>query len=105
VAEVVVVAVAKAKEGKEDQVAARLQEVAAQSHEEEGCLLYAIHRGADDPARIVVVERWRSRADLDEHLTKPYVATVGQHVELLAESPQTHFLEALPVGDRVKGGL
>ena len=103
--EVVVVAIARAKEGSEEEVLRGLSEATAQTHAEEGCVRYAIHRAADDPARFVIVEHWRSRADLDEHLTKPYIQALAEQVALLAEPPQVYFLDPVPVGDEVKGRL
>lgn len=104
-AEVVVVATMRAREGNADEVLAGLAELAAHTHAEEGCHTYAIHRGSDDPDRIVLVERWRSRDDLDAHFRRPYVAAVGEKAHLLAEPPQIHFLEAVPAGDSAKGAL
>ena len=103
--EVVVVAVIRAKEGSEDDVLRGLSEATAQTHAEEGCLRYAIHRHVEDPTRFVLVERWRSRAELDEHFTKPYVQAMGEQIDLLAEPPQVYFLDPVPVGDEVKGRL
>lgn len=105
VSEVIVTAVFKAKQGHEDVVVGALKEAAAQTHAEEGCILYALHQGAEDPCQIVLVERWRAREDLDEHLTKPYIQALGEQVELLAEPPQVFFLDALPAGDESKGRL
>jgi quinol monooxygenase YgiN len=105
VSEVVVVAVMRAYDGNEAEVEQGLREVAALTHGEEGCLLYAVHSAVDDRRRIVLVERWRSRADLDEHFTQPYVAALGEKAHLLAEPAQVFFLEARPAGDEVKGRL
>ena len=105
VSEVVVVGSMKAKEGHEDEVAEALRAVAALTHEEEGCLLYAVHRGLDEPGRVVLVERWSSREALDEHFQKPYVRELGKSTHLLAEPAQVWFLDALPSGDPGKGAL
>lgn len=104
--EVVVVGLLRAKPGHEDEVAEALREVAGQTHEEQGCLLYAVHRGREDPSQFALVERWISREALDEHFTKPYVQALGERAgEALAEPPQVHFLEALPGGDPAKGRI
>jgi quinol monooxygenase YgiN len=103
--EVVVVATFVAKEGREDEVERALEGLILPSHEEEGCLAYALHRGVDDPRRFAIVERWRSRADLDAHFQLPHVAAVGETVDLLAEPPNILFSRPVPMGDRVKGVL
>jgi quinol monooxygenase YgiN len=103
--EVVVVATLRAAEGNEDEVLAGLSELAAATHTEEGCIAYTLHRGLDDPGRIVMIERWRSRADLDAHFAQPYVAAAGDRAHLLAEAPQVHFLAPAPAGHAEKGRL
>jgi quinol monooxygenase YgiN len=103
--EVVVAASFKVREGHEEEAEAVLREVAAATHAEEGCLLYALHRGLDDPGRFVLIERWRSRADLDEHFQQPYIERLAAAADLLAEPAGTWFVEALPEGDPEKGAL
>ena len=103
--EVVVAASFKVKDGSEGEAEAALREVARETHKEEGCLLYALHRGLDDPGRFVLIERWRSRADLDAHLQQPYIGRLASAVDLLAEPANTWFVEALAEGDPEKGAL
>lgn len=104
--EVVVVALFKAKEGREDEIAEGLRETTVQTHEEEGCLLYAVHRGAEDPSQFALIERWTSREALDAHLQMPHIQALGERAaEVLAETPQVSFLEALPTGDPAKGSI
>ncbi len=104
--EVVVVALLRAKPGHEDGVATGLGEAAEQTHAEEGCLLYALHRDPEDPTQFALVERWASGEALDEHFTKPYIQALGERAAAsLAEPPQVRFLEALPVGDPAKGRI
>lgn len=105
-AETVVVAVFVAKEGKEDALVEGLRPAIEQTHDEEGCLAYALHRDKQNPSRFALVEVWRSQADLDEHMQKPYVAALGAAAgELLAEPPQLSFTEPVPIGDAGKGAL
>lgn len=104
-AEVVVLASLNARAGQEDAVLAGLAEAAARTHEEAGCLLYALHRSTDDPTRIVLVERWESREALDEHFTKPYIRALGEQTHLLDGTPDVYFLEPVPAGDVAKGRL
>jgi len=104
--EVVVVVLARAKPGRGDEAAAAFQEVAVPTHAEEGCILYALHRVASDPERIVLVERWASREALDQHLATPHLIAFreGSH-DVWAESMEILIVDPLAAGDPIKGRL
>lgn len=103
---VVVVATLVAKPGKEDELEAGLKDLATSTHAEAGCLSYALHRDASDPAVMVMVEHWTSQVALDSHFQQPYVLAVGgRAADLLAEPPMIRFCTPLPAGDHVKGVL
>lgn len=103
---VVVVATLRVREGAEEEGMAVLRELVERSHPEEGCLAYAVHRAADDPRTVVLVERWASRAALDAHFQQPHVAEAGaRSAEVLDGQPTILFLEPVPVGDPAKGVL
>jgi quinol monooxygenase YgiN len=104
--EVIVVAKAKAQPGKEAALEAALKACVTPTHAEAGCVRYALHRGADDPALFVVVERWTSRADLDRHLGSAHVATLFMAApHLVSAPPEILILNGEPFGDAVKGKL
>lgn len=105
--EIVVIGVITVVPGKEAEAEQMLGRVAAQTHREEGCLSYALHRGLDEPNTLVLVERWRSRADLDAHFAQPYLAELmTQLPELISEvAPLIVFTEPVPVGEAGKGRL
>ncbi len=103
---VVVVATLRVREGAEEEGMAVLRELVERSQPEEGCLGYAVHRAADDPRTVVLVERWASRAALDAHFQQPHVAEAGaRSAEVLDGQPTILFLEPVPVGDPAKGVL
>ena len=103
---VVVVATIKAREGREEDLRAGLEELASSTHAEAGCLTYALHREAADPSVFVLVEHWTSQVALDAHFQQPYVLAVGkQAAELVAEPPVIRFCTPVPTGDEVKGTL
>lgn len=107
-AEVVGVVDVLVAEGKADEVVAAFEACLVRTHEEEGCLLYALNRDNDNPLHFVIVERWRSQADLDAHLQTDHVAalfTVAGTPGVLAEPPRLTFASALPLGDPAKGSL
>ena len=104
--EVVVVGSFKAVPGKEQQGLEAFQALVAPTHAEEGCILYALHQGTDDPSRLAFVERWASRELLDAHLKSPHVAALLERAEeLFGDSGDIVVYEALPGGETTKGSL
>jgi quinol monooxygenase YgiN len=103
--EIVVIATAQAKPGREDEVLAALSGLVGPTHEEEGCILYALHRGIENPAQMAIVERWKSQEALDEHFTRPHMAALGEVVELLEAPPSIVAYEAVPAGREEKSRL
>ena len=106
--EVVGVVHVRAAEGRADEVVAAFATCIEKTHEEEGCLAYALHRDAGDPSHLVLIERWRSQEDLDAHMTKPYVAdlfAVAGTPGMLAAAPELAFLQPLGLGSAAKGSL
>jgi quinol monooxygenase YgiN len=73
-------------------------------HEEEGCLLYAIH-DADD-GTITMIEKWTSREALDAHdAGAPVKALQAATAELLARPTVVVKMDPLPAGTREQGEL
>lgn len=104
--EIVVIGALKARPGKEDEAERALGALVEPTHREAGCILYALHRGADDPSRFVFVERWSSREELDAHLASPHLAALVERVdELFVEPPDITVYDALPQGAEGKGAL
>ena len=106
--EIVGVVDVRAAEGRADAVVAAFEACTVGTHEEEGCLLYALHRDAADPHHFVLVERWRSQEDLDAHFrtahTQELLAFAGAPGNL-AEAPTLTFTTALGLGTPEKGSL
>ncbi|HYC62783.1 MAG TPA: putative quinol monooxygenase [Thermoanaerobaculia bacterium] len=85
--EVVVIAYAKAQPGREDEIERALRENAATSRNEAGCVSYAVLRG--DDGTFMTLERWRSREEVDQHMTTAHVQLLLQTiVPMLAAPPQ-----------------
>jgi quinol monooxygenase YgiN len=104
--EIVVVGSLTAKPGREDEVEQALGNLVAPTHAEAGCVLYALHRGVDDPARFAFVERWESRDHLNAHLGSDHVsALLASADDLLAEPADIVVYDARPLGEARKGGL
>lgn len=104
--EVVVVGSFSAQPGKEAEAVAAFEALLEPTHREDGCILYALHRGVDDPRRLAFVERWASREQLDAHLQSPHVAKVLERAEeLFGDSADIVVYEPLPGGETKKGSL
>ena len=105
-AEIVVVGSFRAEPGKEEEALKAFEGLVAPTHAEPGCILYALHRGTDDPRRLTFIERWESREALDAHLATPHVQEVLKVAEeLFGDSPDITVFEALPGGEPRKGSL
>ena len=107
-AEIVSIVDIMAAAGKADEVVAAFEACIIKTHEEQGCLTYALHRDNDNPHHFVHVERWRSQEDLDAHMQKPYLADLFAAAGapgVLAELPRMTFASSLSLGDPAKGSL
>ena len=104
--EVVVVGSFTAEPGKEAEGLEALRSLVEPTHREEGCILYALHRGTDDPRRLAFVERWSSGELLDAHLSSPHVQDfLGRVEELFGQSSDIVVYEPVPGGEPAKGSL
>ncbi len=101
---VVVTAVFTPKPGKQAELAAALTASIPAVHEEQGCILYAIHAAPDE--RIVMIEKWTSREDLAAHNTSPAVQALRAAIDGLVEGDvDVEFLTPLPAGTPEQGTL
>jgi quinol monooxygenase YgiN len=103
--EVVVVGSFVAREGKEDDARATFQALVEPTHAEDGCILYALHQGHDDPRRLAFVERWASKEAIDAHLESDHVKSALAKADELFESADITIYDALPGGEERKGSL
>ena len=104
--EIVVVGSFTIVAGKEAEATEAFGALVAPTHAEDGCILYALHQGTDDPRRLAFIERWASREALDAHLASPHVQAILSRVEELAgDSADIVVYAALPGGEPAKGSL
>ena len=104
-AEIVVVGAFTAKPGKEEDAKQAFEQLVEPTHNERGCILYALHQGADDPARFAFIERWASREDLDARIKSEHVAGLLQGVDELFQTSDITVFNPLPGGESKKGSL
>lgn len=100
--EIVIVAEITLAEGREDEALEVLDQLCQATHrEDEGCLLYAVHRVTGDDQRVFLLEKWRSRADLDRHLATDHVAAKrASEADLFVGKARASFLEATGFGEK-----
>ncbi|MBS1889219.1 MAG: antibiotic biosynthesis monooxygenase [Actinobacteria bacterium] len=100
VSEIVVVAEMELAPGREDEALGVLSELCEQTHaRDDGCLIYAVHRVVDDEQRVFLIEKWRSREDLDRHLGTVHVqAKREREKELFVGKAKASFLESTGFG-------
>ncbi len=98
-----VVAVLTAQPGRAPELIEAFREVSPLVHAERGCELYAAHV-SDDADAVVMVERWTTRADLDAHAAGAPLVRLNELIaDMLGRPYDVWFLDAVPLGDAVKG--
>lgn len=102
--DVVAIATLTPLPGKTDEVLAAMQDLVAQVHaNEEGCLLYALHRHPDGE-RLVMVEKYTGPEAVKAHRGSDHFKAAGAVLGgLLAAPPEVLGLEPVPAGDPAKG--
>jgi quinol monooxygenase YgiN len=103
-APVVVTAYFRPAPGEHDRVVEALRPAIAAIHEEPGCTLYAIHDAPD--GTIVMIEKWASVRELDEHGAGAAVQALNASLEGLLASPvEVTRLVPMPAGTEQQGQL
>ena len=104
--EVVVLGSFTINPGKEEEALEAFTALVEPTHGEDGCILYALHRGIDDPARLTYIERWESREQLDAHLRSNHVSALLERAdELWGDNGEITVYDAVPAGEPKKGSL
>ena len=86
--DLIVLATARAKPGKEADLESVLREAAGPTRQQPGCVKFALLRSPGDRSTIVGYERWSSPADHENHLKGAHVQKLmGRMMEILAEPP------------------
>jgi quinol monooxygenase YgiN len=103
---VVVVSKMRAHPERQADAERALRALIAPTHSEAGVLLYALHRGADDPALFYFIEHYESREHLEQHLQSEHVRSFAALAdELFVEGPAFDVLNTVPDGNPSKGIL
>jgi quinol monooxygenase YgiN len=93
---VVVIALIRAKPGKEAALKEELLALIPPTRQEQGCLAYELHQDQENPARFVFYERWADKSRIDAHLRQPHLqALVAKADTLLGEPLQLIFADKI----------
>jgi quinol monooxygenase YgiN len=86
------------KEGAGERFEAAFARARRATRQEKGNLAYDLNRDAQEPARYLVYERWRSLADLEAHLRAAHVkALLAELPEVTVGAPEIQVL--VPAGE------
>ena len=87
--QIVVVAKAKAGDGKLAETEKQLKNLIEPTRAEDGCITYQLHRGEDSKDLFLFYEVWESRQHWEAHLETPHFKAFAEKVEeLLAWPPE-----------------
>jgi quinol monooxygenase YgiN len=93
---IVLIAMVKAKQGKEKQVEEILKAMIPNVQNEKGATKYILHRAKDDSAQFLFYEEYTDQAALDLHNSTSYFKDLGRNLNgLLDGEPKGVFYEAL----------
>lgn len=85
---ITVIAVLKAKPGKEAALRAELLNLVEITRQEPGCINYDLHVSSENPGHFAFHENWASKEQLADHLARPHLVALGaKGPELFAEPP------------------
>jgi quinol monooxygenase YgiN len=98
VAELHVVAVIKAKEGKEATVREAMGTLIGPSRKDKGCIRYDLFEAQGAPGTLINLETWASIEDMNEHMKAPHLgAAFAGAGDALDGAPQIYLLNPLDV--------
>ena len=81
------VAVIKPKTEEADTVREFLDSMIAATRDEDGCEMYDLVVGDDDPNTWLMIEKWSSRTHWDAHMVTPHVAKGNEALAGLLRKP------------------
>jgi len=86
--DLIVIASAKAKPGKEAALEKALRDVAKPTRAQPGSVAFSLHRSLENPAVIIGIERWASKEEHSRHLQGAHVQKLmSAMADILAEPP------------------
>lgn len=94
--DLIVIAAATARPGKEGDLEAALREAAVATRAQPGCVQFSLYRVVGDPSTIVGYERWASKADHQRHLQGAHVQKlIGRFAGIIGVPPNITAYEVI----------
>lgn len=84
-----VIAELTAAPGRHDRLRTALEALIEPTLDEPGCLSYRPYTDPNDPARMLVLERWENRQAFHTHLTTPHLRHARQVLDRILARPLT----------------
>jgi len=92
----IVVAKIKAKTGKEGEIEEALKGMVGKVEQEEGTLIYTLHRARKDPTVFMFYEKYKDKDALSYHSSTPYFKEVfGRLGPLFEGAPEIEMYEEI----------
>jgi quinol monooxygenase YgiN len=85
--DVIILATARAKPGREGDLESALRECAGPTREQPGCVQFFLLRAANDKSTIVGYERWASEADHQSHLQGAHIQRLMARMADILDGP------------------
>lgn len=85
------IGVVRARPGQEQELGRRMAALLAPTRAEPGCIAYDLFRSTENAAIWVVIEKWRSAADLDAHADSDHMATFLERSSEVIDRPPDSF--------------
>ena len=94
--DLIIIASAKAKPGKEKELEKALRDVAKPTRAQPGSVAFSLHRSIENPAVIIGFERWSSKEHHNQHLQGAHVQKLMSAMSnIVAEPPQITSYEVI----------
>lgn len=78
-----------------DELKSLLTEAAGMSRQEPGCLRFEVYHSQDDPAKLLLVERWESKEAWEAHKEREAVTSIYIPKVLPKVERVPHFLDVV----------
>jgi quinol monooxygenase YgiN len=96
---IIIIASVQVRPDRLDEALVESRKHVARSRLEPGCLSHAVHQDAEDPCRLVFLERWADQAAVDAHFAVPEARAFAKSLGAMADTPaQLQLFEATPRG-------
>jgi len=93
-----IIAIIKAKAGKESETKHALQSIVGPTRAETGCIDFDLYQATDDKSTFMFYENWTSREVLNAHMQTAHIKAFGQKAgDLLAEPIKASFWEKIDI--------